>query len=106
MRYILHHPAMGFLLRYTLFTAIFGLTLAFPGTHSARAQSVDTFTILPLTSAWKYNASGLELGTSWRNPGYDDSTWPSGPVVLAFEDNNAFTLSLTNTILPLHNEST
>ncbi len=36
---------------------------------------------LALTSAWKYNASGTDLGTAWRDFGYNDSAWASGPGV-------------------------
>lgn len=36
---------------------------------------------LSLTSAWKYNASGADLGTAWRDVGYNDSGWSSGPGV-------------------------
>jgi hypothetical protein len=38
--------------------------------------------VLPVTQDWKYNQSGLNLGTNWKEPGYDDSTWPAGPGVL------------------------
>ena len=40
-------------------------------------------TILPDTrhvsidASWKYDASGTDLGTAWREPGYSDSTWAS-----------------------------
>src|SRR5881628_1815166 len=31
--------------------------------------------LLPIDTAWKYNDSGTDLGTAWRNAGYDDSSW-------------------------------
>ena len=34
---------------------------------------------------WKYNASGADLGTSWRTTNYNDSAWPSGNALLGFE---------------------
>lgn len=42
-------------------------------------------TILPYTAAWKYEQSGTDLGAAWIEPGYDDSTWPSGPGLLYVE---------------------
>ncbi len=50
---------------------------------------------------WRYEQSGAELGTAWRAADYDDSLWPSGPGVLAREDNNALVLGLTRTTLSL-----
>ncbi len=29
-------------------------------------------------SVWKYSDQGLNLGTNWSQPGYDDSTWSQG----------------------------
>jgi hypothetical protein len=39
--------------------------------------------VTPL-STWKYHDLGQNLGTAWRTPGYDDSSWASGPGVLGF----------------------
>jgi lysophospholipase L1-like esterase len=30
------------------------------------------------SSTWKYSDQGLDLGTNWVQPGYDDSGWPQG----------------------------
>jgi hypothetical protein len=38
------------------------------------AQTVET--LLPALSSWKYS-TGADLGTAWRNPGYDDAAWAS-----------------------------
>jgi hypothetical protein len=35
---------------------------------------------------WKYDDSGTDLSTSWRNLDFDDSPWPQGPGLLGFED--------------------
>ncbi len=32
-----------------------------------------------LNSSWKYEASGVDLGSAWRQPGFDDSAWPAAP---------------------------
>jgi hypothetical protein len=61
--------------------------------------------LLHLTNKiWKYNDIGEDLGSSWRAPNYDDSWWPSGRGVFAFE-NNAVITALSNTVLSLTNAS-
>jgi hypothetical protein len=37
-------------------------------------------------AVWRYNDAGTDLGPAWRAPGYDDSTWPSGPAQLGYGD--------------------
>ena len=32
---------------------------------------------------WYYNTNGVDLGTSWRQPGYDFSSWSNGPALFA-----------------------
>jgi len=41
-------------------------------------------TVVPYEQVWRYDARGENLGTAWREPGYDDSDWPSGPGPLGF----------------------
>ena len=45
-------------------------------------------TLVPNTDAflWKYDYSGTDLGTAWRDVGFDDSSWQSGPAPIGFED--------------------
>jgi alkaline phosphatase len=43
-------------------------------------------------SVWKYNDTGTDLGTAWREPAYDDSSWKSGPAKLGYGDGNEATL--------------
>ncbi|MCX8156387.1 MAG: lamin tail domain-containing protein [Verrucomicrobiae bacterium] len=35
--------------------------------------------LVDFTSTWRYHAEGTDLGTTWRNVGYNDAAWPSGP---------------------------
>lgn len=35
-------------------------------------------------STWKYSDQGLDLGTNWAQPQYDDSAWPEGPARLGY----------------------
>lgn len=41
-------------------------------------------TLLPAGAAWKYSDTGLDLGTTWRTPGYDDSGWSNGIAQLGY----------------------
>ncbi len=50
---------------------------------SARALS-NTPVLVAKNSVWKYNSSGLDQGSAWRAPGFDDSSWPSGSGILGF----------------------
>jgi hypothetical protein len=47
--------------------------------------------IVSAGSTWKYNDTGADLGTAWVAPGYDDSTWQSGPAQLGFGENDEAT---------------
>ena len=55
-----------------------------------------TTSLVPTGSVWKYNDVGADLGTAWRAPDYDDSTWPSGPAQLGFGDGDERTLIVSN----------
>lgn len=35
-------------------------------------------TILPLDATWRYDDSGMDRGTAWREPDYNDSQWNRG----------------------------
>lgn len=49
---------------------------------------------LPRGSEWKYEASGTDLGTGWKESGFNDNAWPSGTAILGFGD------SFITTVLP------
>src|SRR6185503_1601640 len=43
-------------------------------------------TLIPIAShVWKYNQSGSELGTAWKEVGFNDSTWASGIALFGLE---------------------
>ena len=46
--------------------------------------------LIPLHQVWKYNQSGVDLGTAWKEPGFDDSAWPTGAALLGFENSAPF----------------
>ncbi|MEX2188937.1 MAG: lamin tail domain-containing protein, partial [Pirellulales bacterium] len=48
--------------------------------------------IMPRGSTWKYLDNGTNQSNLWRLPGFDDSTWASGPAKFGYGDNNQTTL--------------
>lgn len=44
---------------------------------------------------WRYFVGSSSLDTNWRNPGFNDSSWPLGPGGFGFGDND------DNTVIPL-----
>src|ERR1051325_82078 len=66
----------------------------------APAQSTEVV-LLALTNSWKYNQTVSWDNTNWTAKAFDDAALPSGRGVLAFESNNVFVTSRTNTILTL-----
>ncbi len=41
-------------------------------------------TLFPARSVWRYEDSGADLGTAWRQAGYDDSGWKTGAGPLGY----------------------
>ncbi|MBK8002103.1 MAG: lamin tail domain-containing protein [Verrucomicrobia bacterium] len=44
-----------------------------------------TNTLVSYGATWKYNQSGTDLGTTWKDVGFNDTAWPSGPGILGLE---------------------
>ncbi len=42
--------------------------------------------VIAINDVWRYDESGGDLGTAWREPLFDDSSWSTGQSVLAWED--------------------
>jgi hypothetical protein len=40
--------------------------------------------LISITNIWKYSALGIDLGTAWSAPGYDDSVWPAAPALFYY----------------------
>jgi hypothetical protein len=57
------------------------------GIATSAAARLTVLPLLSLANVWNHNQSGADLGTAWREMGYDDSGWPQGVGVLAFETN-------------------
>ncbi len=43
-------------------------------------------TVVPYGVEWRFNDTGTDLGREWREPGYNDSQWNSGPAELGYGD--------------------
>ncbi len=52
------------------------------GLPQSKAQQITS--LIEFTNVWKYDRSGLELGSAWRTNDFDDSAWPSGPGLLGW----------------------
>ena len=48
---------------------------------------VVPFNLIGIDAAtlWSYNQSGANQGTAWRDPAFNDSSWPQGAALLAYE---------------------
>ncbi|HYV27408.1 MAG TPA: hypothetical protein VFA77_07735, partial [Candidatus Eisenbacteria bacterium] len=55
------------------------------GVHAERSVTLLGFT----NTLWKYNDSGIELGSVWRMPAFDDSSWLAGNALLGVESTPA-----------------
>jgi hypothetical protein len=48
-------------------------------------RKVVTLLAIDANTTWKYDRSGEDLGTEWREPAFDDALWPSGKALIADE---------------------
>jgi CotH kinase protein/Concanavalin A-like lectin/glucanases superfamily/Bacterial Ig domain/Lamin Tail Domain/Immunoglobulin domain len=49
-------------------------------------------TVIAAGSYWKYFDQGVDLGTNWSQPDFDDSNWPAGPAQLGYGDGDEATV--------------
>src|SRR3954447_9577446 len=54
------------------------------------ASAADS--LVPAGSAWKYLDTGIDQGTVWREPAFDDTAWASGVAQLGFGDGDEATV--------------
>jgi len=53
-----------------------------------------TARLLDMTNVWRYEASGQDLGSAWRSPGYNDSGWSNGVAMFGLEDAGIYPLPI------------
>jgi Icc-related predicted phosphoesterase len=58
---------------------------------SAAPVFADT-TFIRFGSVWKYLDNGSDPGIAWREPGFDDASWASGPAQLGYGEGNERTV--------------
>jgi hypothetical protein len=58
-------------------------------THS---QGVTNVTLISTGAVWKYLDLGTDPGLAWRENGFDDSNWSSGPAQLGYGDGDEQTV--------------
>lgn len=68
---------------------------ALPAWPSARPLQ-STVVLFDFNHVWRYDQNGMDLGTSWKEPGYNDSAWPAGAGILAAETSLAPLTLFTN----------
>src|SRR5688572_22087221 len=69
-------------LRLGLFMVLLGTAL----------QCWSAQVLVPAGAVWKYLDNGSDQGTGWSSPGFDDSSWASGPAQLGFGDGDEATV--------------
>ncbi len=52
----------------------------------------STGTLIPLGSTWRYLDNGSNQSSTWRQPGFDDSVWATGPGQLGYGDGDEATI--------------
>ena len=63
-----------------------------PGHEFVGWSEVATVAWVSEGSAWKYEDSGADLGTEWREPDYEDSSWQAGDAELGYGDGDETTV--------------
>ena len=58
------------------------------GAMAVRSASVP---LVPAGAVWRFNDTGTDLGTAWREPAYDDSGWTFGPAQFGYGDGDEVT---------------
>jgi hypothetical protein len=69
-----------------------GITNTGPVWHFTTAGSSTSTTPLTFGSAWKYVATGVNLGTAWSSPSYNDTIWPTGIAPFGFGSSEVTTI--------------
>lgn len=60
--------------------------------NTATATTSGNPLLLDFGAAWKWLYNGVDIGTTWTEPAYDDSTWASGPSELGYGDGDEATV--------------
>ncbi len=73
----------------------------FTGVPNPAAESVEgaplSVDLINFGDSWSYLADDTDQGTAWREPSFDDSSWPTGPAPLGYGGITNTTLGTTIT---------
>src|SRR6185436_8107347 len=76
-----------------------------PPLQPEAATFSPTNALLILTNTWRYRGDGVDLGSGWSAPGFDDSAWNAAPAMF-YAPISALTYPVPkNTFLPVTNSS-
>ncbi|HNW90519.1 MAG TPA: metallophosphoesterase [Bacteroidales bacterium] len=76
-------PASGTTYTVTV-TDEFGNSLTNYALVNVSACDTTQQRLIYLNSAWKYNDTGTDFGTSWKDAGYDDTFWSNGNTMMGY----------------------
>jgi len=85
-------PPGNFQLRAAATFADGTVALSSPVNITVTGDNSVPLTLIPTGAVWNYFADGIDLGTAWREMGYDDSAWASGPAQLGYGDGDEVTV--------------
>lgn len=85
--------------RTYLITLMLGLLSWTAGLNSLQAQ---IYSLISFTNTWRYNITGLNLGTAWRNTAFNDNIagWSSGQSLLGFEADTPYPVPFRTPLTP------
>jgi hypothetical protein len=64
------------------------------------------YSLIALTNTWRYRADAVDLGTAWKDTGFDASTWSNGSAMFGLEPSAGVYPIPFNTPLSLSNGAT
>lgn len=73
-----------------------------PGASNPDPTLPDVFPLVTLTDTWRYDQSGSNLGTTWKDVAFNDAAWPQGQSVLGVESSTLPAPAVLNTQLNLN----
>lgn len=56
-----------------------------PPDLAPQAAAFENLTLLPMDANWRYGQTGVAPPTTWMQPAFDDSSWPTGKALLYYE---------------------
>ncbi len=79
---------------------IAGLAIAASAGLAPNCSAQTISTLVNFNATWKYEQSATDLGTTWRNVGFNDATWQSGPGLLQGGETTAYPVPFGTTLNP------